>query len=173
VADAIELLIGPDGRWFRENSPELFAELGDFRPDFDSTLFAIKNLGFIKFARYDSLVEITMHPRNVEELALHALQKLVSTSHARMFRINHFDLLWEHEIVSSAREAVVRLSGLYETLNSNHLRPPMANSSSDRRRRRPRSDADAEISRQAIEGPGGEAHDRVVFRSDRDEGDTE
>ena len=51
------------------------------------------------------------------------IQNLVATSHGGMFRINHLDLSWEHEIVSSAREAVVRLSGLCAIFNSSHLTP--------------------------------------------------
>jgi hypothetical protein len=123
VAPVLAPLIGPDGRWFHENSPEFLSELGDLHPDFDSALFAIKNLGFIKFVRYGSLVEITMHPRNIEESALHAVQNLVSASHARLFRIKHFDRSWELEIVSSARDAVVRMFGLCADFNSNHFTP--------------------------------------------------
>jgi hypothetical protein len=108
--DKLAILIGPDGRWFHENSPEFLAHLGDCDPDYDATLFAVRNLGFVEFAHYDSrLVEITVHPRNVEGSTLRAVQNLVSLSRAELFIIKHFERSWKSEIASSARDAAIRM----------------------------------------------------------------
>ncbi len=118
------LLIGPDGRWFHENSPEFLVYLGDCRPDYNTTLFAVRNLGFVEFVRYNStLVEITVHPRNVEESTLRTVQDLVLLSQAAIFRIRHFESSWKSEIASSAREAAVRMFQLCAAFNSGDCAP--------------------------------------------------
>jgi hypothetical protein len=117
------ILIGPDGRWFHENSPEFVAHLGDNNPDYDSTLFAVRNLGFVEFVRYDSLVEITVHPKQVKEPALCAVQSLVSASQAELFRIKHFERSWKSEILSSARDAAVRMFQLCAAFSSGDTAP--------------------------------------------------
>jgi len=119
----LAILIGPDGRWFHENSPEFVAHLGDCDPDYDSTLFAVRNLGFVEFVRYDSLVEITVHPKNVKEPALCAVQNLVSASQAALFRIKHFERSWKSEILSSARDAAVRMFQLCAAVSSGDAAP--------------------------------------------------
>jgi hypothetical protein len=171
---AIKLLVGPNGRWFYENSPEFLSELGDLRPDYDSVHFAIKNLGFIKFVRFGSLVEITMHPRNVEESALHAAQNLVSASQARMFRIRYFDNSWELETASSPRQAVSRMFELCAPFNSNGLTPRAAGNLTEGhdhiwRCPDPRSQRDASVGDPAVERSDDETRDGVAFRRDQDE----
>ena len=65
------MLVTPDGEWVSPDSPEFFAALGDPNPDYDAVAFAVKNLGFIKFQVIQhSIVEIELHPRNVELPAL-------------------------------------------------------------------------------------------------------
>jgi hypothetical protein len=109
MRDGLALLVGPDGDWMRENSPEFLAEFGDSDPDYDATLFAVKNLGFIKCMWDDLFIEITVHPRNVELSTLHAVLNVLSSSRAKLFRIRHFGQDWAQETVSSAREAISRM----------------------------------------------------------------
>lgn len=107
------MLVTPDGEWLSPGTPEFFAALGDPDPDYDAVAFAIKNLGFIKFQVIQhSIVEIELHPRNVEIPALLAVQQQLLSSEVRLFRIRHFDTDWESEITSSAEQAIVRLSQL-------------------------------------------------------------
>src|SRR5215831_11270845 len=95
----LTMLVTPAGRWVVENSTEFLEALGDPNPDYDSTLFAIKNLGFIKFQMIDnSIVEIELHPRNVTLPALLAVQQQVISSHVKLFRIRYFDTSWQSEI---------------------------------------------------------------------------
>src|SRR5262249_15618854 len=69
------IFITPDGAWLREGSAEFFIALGDPEPDYDAPLFTIKNLGFICVRVVTaSVVDITLHPRNVAPAALRSLQ---------------------------------------------------------------------------------------------------
>ncbi|HVH76740.1 MAG TPA: hypothetical protein VM755_17630 [Stellaceae bacterium] len=94
-----------------EGSSDFFEALGDPAPDYDGSLFAVKNLGFIKFQIFDGgVVEVELHPRNVELPALLAVQQQIHSSRCKLFRIKHFDTEWHSEITSSAEHAISRLS---------------------------------------------------------------
>ena len=104
----LTLLATPDGQWVLPDSPDFYAALGDPNPDYDAIAFAVKNLGFIKFQVVQrSLVEIELHPRNVELTALLAVQQQLLSSDIRLFRIKYFDTHWKSEIASSARSSLV------------------------------------------------------------------
>src|SRR5215469_10191179 len=107
------MLVSAEGTWMLENSVEFHAALGDPEPDYDAAAFAVKNLGLIKFQILDnSIIEIDLHPRNVEIPALLAVQQQLVTSQVKLFRIRYFDLSWKSEIICSAELAVARLSEL-------------------------------------------------------------
>ncbi len=109
----LTMLATPDGRWVLEDSAEFLSALGDPNPDYDAAAFAVKNLGFIKFQVLgDSLVEIELHPRNVELPPLLAVQQQLLSSRATLFRVKYFDQAWHSEITSSKEGAVSRLSEL-------------------------------------------------------------
>ena len=109
----LTILITPEGQWVLPDTPEFFAALGDPNPDYDAIGFAVKNLGFIKFqVIQQSIVEIELHPRNVELAALLAVQQQLLTSDVRLFRIKYFDTTWQSEIASSAEFTIQRLSEL-------------------------------------------------------------
>ena len=109
----LTMLVTSDGRWVLEDSAELLAELGDPDPDYDAALFAVKNLGFIKFQILDgSVIEIELHPRNVQLPALLAIQQQLLSSQVKLFRIKYFDTAWRSEIMISAELAISRLSEL-------------------------------------------------------------
>jgi hypothetical protein len=107
------MLVTSDGRWVLEDSAEFLEALGDPDPDYDAALFAVKNLGFIKFQILDgSVVEIELHPRNVQLPALLAVQQQLLSSQVRLFRIKYFDTAWHSEIMMSSEPAISRLSEL-------------------------------------------------------------
>ena len=107
------MLVTPDAEWLPSGSPDFFAALGDPDPDYDAELFAIKNLGFIRFSVIQqSILEIELHPRNTSLLALLAVQERIQSAPVRLFRIKHFDVDWQSEITSSAERAIKRLSEL-------------------------------------------------------------
>ena len=107
------MLIASDGSWVLPDSPEFFVLLGDAKPDYDSTAFAVKNLGFIKVEIFgQSSIEIELHPRNVELPALLAVQQQLQSSPAKLFRIRFLDREWQSEISSSAENTISRLSEL-------------------------------------------------------------
>ncbi|HUC11326.1 MAG TPA: hypothetical protein VL985_13005 [Stellaceae bacterium] len=109
----LTMLINPDGRWVVEDSAEFYAALGDPHPDYDATMFAVKNLGFIRFQILDqSVIEIELHPYAVELPALLAVQQQLLMSKVRLFRIRYFDREWQSEILPSADLAVARVSEL-------------------------------------------------------------
>ncbi len=109
----LTMLITSEGEWVFERSAEFFSALGDPEPDYDGTLFAVKNLGFIKFETVGrEIVEIELHPRNVELPALLAVQQQLYSSQFKLFRIKYFEEAWHSEITSSAEQAVARLSEL-------------------------------------------------------------
>jgi hypothetical protein len=109
----LTMLVTPDGRWVLEDSAEFLAALGDPEPDYDAATFAVKNLGFVKFQILDdSLIEIELHPCNIELPALLAVQQQLLSSQVRLFRIKYFDRAWHSEITSSKEGAVSRLSEL-------------------------------------------------------------
>ncbi len=107
------MLVTPDGEWVSPNTPDFLAALGDPDPDYDAVLFAVKNLGFIKYQVIQhSIVEIELHPRNVELPALLAVQQRLLSSEVRLFRIKYFDTNWQSEISSSVEATIERLSEL-------------------------------------------------------------
>src|SRR2546429_1196595 len=107
------MLVTPDGRWVFPDSEEFLALLGDAAPDYDAISFAVKNLGFIKFQFLEqSIIEVELHPRNVELQALLAAQQQLLSARIKLFRIRYFDTAWHSEISSSAEQTVARLSEL-------------------------------------------------------------
>ena len=107
------ILATPGGHWVSPDSAEFSALLGDPDPDYDAVAFAVRNLGYIKFQSLgDSVIEIELHPRNVELPALLAVQQQILTSRVTLFRIKHYDASWHSEITSSAERAISRLSEL-------------------------------------------------------------
>ena len=109
----LSMLVTPDGQWVFPDSSEFLALLGDPDPDYDAEAFAVKNMGFIKFSVIErTIIEIELHPHNVELPALLAVQQQVQSSGINLFRIRHFDTDWRSEITSSAEQAIVRLSQL-------------------------------------------------------------
>lgn len=109
----LTMLATPDGRWVLEDSAEFLGALGDPNPDYDAVAFAVKNLGFVRFQILDqSVIEIELHPCNVELPALLAVQQQILSSRVRLFRIRYFDTSWRSEISPSAEGTVSRLSEL-------------------------------------------------------------
>jgi hypothetical protein len=109
----LSMLVTAEGDWVLEDSAEFRAALGDPAPDYDASLFAVKNMGFIKFQILEgSIIEIELHPRNVALPALLAVQQQLLTSHVKLFRIKYFDTAWHSEITVSPEGAVSRLSEL-------------------------------------------------------------
>jgi hypothetical protein len=107
------MLVTSEGQWMLEDSAEFLAALGDPNPDYDAALYAVKNLGFIKFQILDgSIVEIELHPRNVQLPALLAVQQQLLSSQVRLFRIKYFDTAWHSEIMTASEPAILRLSEL-------------------------------------------------------------
>lgn len=113
VVSRLTMLVTGDGQWVVEGSSDFFEALGDPAPDYDASLFAVKNLGFIKFQVLEnSIIEVELHPHTVELPALLAVQQHLRSSRCKLFRIKHFDTEWCSEITSSAEHAILRLSEL-------------------------------------------------------------
>lgn len=109
----LTMLVSAEGTWMFEDSTEFRAALGDPEPDYDGAAFAVKNLGLIRFQILDnSIIEIDLHPRNVEIPALLAIQQQILSSQIKLFRLKYFDVDWKSEIICSAELAVARLSEL-------------------------------------------------------------
>src|SRR5215469_11163078 len=97
------MLVTAEGHWVLEDSAEFHAALDDPEPDYDASMFAVKNLGFVKFQILDnSIIEIDLHPQNVELPALLALQQQLLSSQIKLFRIKYFETSWKSEILCSA-----------------------------------------------------------------------
>jgi hypothetical protein len=113
LVQRVTMLATPDGEWVFEGSPEFHAALGDPDPDYDATLFAVKNLGFIKLEMLDqSVIEIEFHPRNVGLSALLAIQQQLQSMKIGLFRLKHFDVAWRSEITFGAEQAMARIADL-------------------------------------------------------------
>jgi hypothetical protein len=109
----LTMLVTAEGEWVIEDSAEFLEALGDPEPDYDGASFAVKNLGFIKFQILDNcIIEIELHPRNVELPALLAVQQQILSSQVKLFRIRYFDTMWRSEITASTEGTVARLSEL-------------------------------------------------------------
>ena len=90
--ERLTMLVTPDGEWVFPNSEEFLARLGDAAPDYDAISFAVKNLGFIKFQIIrQSIIEIELHPRNVELPALLGAQQQLLQAGIKLFRVRYFD----------------------------------------------------------------------------------
>jgi len=108
-------LVSPEGRWLPEGSLEFLTELGEVDPDYDATMFAVKNLGFIKVELVgDLVVNITVHPRNTELAGITSVQKALFDSPARAFCLRFFTTRWEREILPDAARALERLRDLHK-----------------------------------------------------------
>ena len=109
----LSMLVTAKGEWVFEDSAEFLAALGDSNPDYDAASFAVKNLGFIKFQILDdSIIEIELHPRNVELPALLAVQQQLLSSRVNLFRIKYFETSWRSEITFTAERAISQLAEL-------------------------------------------------------------
>lgn len=109
----LTMLVTADGEWVLEDSTEFRAALGDPKPDYDANSFAVKNLGFIKVQSVDNLViEIELHPRNVEFPALLAVQQHLLSTEVKLFRIKYFDMAWHSEITCSSEQTIAKLAEL-------------------------------------------------------------
>ena len=109
----LTMLVTSDGQWVLEDSAEFLAALGDPNPDYDAASFTVKNLGFIKFQVLDgSIVEIELHPRNVQLPALLGVQQQLLSCQVKLFRIKYFDTAWHSEIMTSVTPTISRLSEL-------------------------------------------------------------
>ena len=110
----LTMLVTPEGDWVFPDSPEFLGVLGDPEPDYDAVGYAVRNFGFIKFEILNqTIIEIELHPRNVDQLALFSVQRQLLSSEIGLFRIKHFsDSAWRSEISSSAEHAIVRLTEL-------------------------------------------------------------
>ncbi len=109
----LTMLVTSDAQWVLPETPEFFEALGDPDPDYDSSAFAVKNLGFIRYQVLErSIVEVELHPRNVELPALLAVQQEILRSQVSLFRLKFFDTEWHSEISSSPEHVVSRLSEL-------------------------------------------------------------
>jgi len=109
----LTILVSPEGRWVLPGTADFFAALGDPDPDYDAVSFAVRNLGFIKYEVIrQSIVEIELHPRNVELPALLAVQQQLLSSDVRLFRIKYFETSWNSEILPSIEATISRLSEL-------------------------------------------------------------
>ncbi len=109
----LTMLVTSDGQWVLEDSAEFLTALGDPNPDYDAASFAVKNLGFIKFQVLDgSIVEIELHPRNVQLPALLGVQQQLLSCQVKLFRIKYFDTAWHSEIMTSVTPTISRLSEL-------------------------------------------------------------
>jgi hypothetical protein len=107
------MMFTPDGDWLPADSERFLAALGDPEPDYDATSFAVRNLGFIRFEVFDqSLIEIELHPRNVQLPALLAVQQQLLSAPHRLFRIRYLEEAWHSEISASAKHTINRLSEL-------------------------------------------------------------
>jgi hypothetical protein len=107
------MLVTPDGQWVLPGSSEFLAALGDPDPDYDAEAFAIKNRGFIKFEIAErSIIEIELHPRNVELPALLAVQQQLLSAQVKLFRLRFLETSWRSEISASAEQMIERLSEL-------------------------------------------------------------
>ena len=112
AADGV-LFVTPDGAWVRERSREFLIALGDSDADYDASLFAVKNLGFIAVdISAKSFVEIKLHPRNITSEALSSIQRWLPSLKPVLFRINYLKGNWISETASSAAETICRLSEL-------------------------------------------------------------
>src|SRR3954470_1228801 len=113
IVEHLTILASPEGQWVLLGTSEFFAALGDPDPDYDAMSFAVRNLGFVKFEVIrQSIVEIELHPRNIELPALLAVQQQLLSSDLRLFRIKYLDATWHSEIFPSVEATIARLSEL-------------------------------------------------------------
>ena len=96
------MLVTSDGQWVLQDSAEFLAALNDPNPDYDAAAFAVKNLGFIKFQMLgDAVIEVELHPRNVELPALLAVQQQILSSSGQIVSdqiFRHFVALRDYSL---------------------------------------------------------------------------
>src|SRR5258708_35623807 len=104
------MLVTPDGRWVFPNSEEFLTALGDPAPDYDAISFAVKNLGFVKLQIIgQSIIEIELHPRNVELPPLRAAQQQLLSRRIKLVRIPISDTARHSEPSPPPEATITRL----------------------------------------------------------------
>jgi len=110
------VLVASDGGCIPDGSPEFLALLGDFAPDYDAALFAVRNMGFVYWRRVGSLLDIVVHPKNVREAAVAAMLPIIGLSGAERFKITYLsEFEWREETAASARQACIRFLAICRT----------------------------------------------------------
>ena len=119
------LLITPAGKWVLPGSEEYLEALDDDPgADFDTVLFAVKNLGFISVTIVGAAtIEVEIHPRNVDPGAVESLERWLASAREGCFRIRHLDLTWQTETLCSAEAAAKRLRELCDPATPPRARP--------------------------------------------------
>ena len=113
----LTMLVTSDGRWVLEDSAEFLAALGDPDPDYDAALFAVKNLGFVRLQLFaDSLIEIELHPHNVELAALLAVQQQIISNN----RAHKSDTGSPEVQIAILSERITQLTEHFKTHQKDH-----------------------------------------------------
>jgi hypothetical protein len=82
--------------------------LGDPDPDYGAAMFAVRNLGFIAVRQHEAMLDVILHRRNAGPGAVDAVVAMLGSSAARRFRITHLTDRWQHETLTTARDAAAR-----------------------------------------------------------------
>lgn len=121
---AMDFVISPEGSWLSTGSLEAERAIGYEDPDFDATLFAVKNQGFVQVS-FDTpaSVRIRLHPTTIARGALVSLLQRFSTFGTAAITVSHLTDHWIAEAFDTPAAAYDRITELCKNI----LAPPPTN----------------------------------------------
>jgi hypothetical protein len=109
----MDFVISPEGSWLSTGSLEAERAIGYEDPDFDATLFAVKNQGFVQVS-FDTpaSVRIRLHPTTIARGALVSLLQRFSTFGTAAITVSHLTDHWIAEAFDTPAAAYDRITEL-------------------------------------------------------------
>lgn len=119
----MDFLITAEGDWLESGSKEVEIRVGYDDPDFDLTLFAVKNLGFIQVTwTTPTSVRVRFHPDQVAPGALSGLKSRRDTFGNARVEISWLTRSWQTRSFPDARQAIEHVDALASAVKITNCR---------------------------------------------------
>jgi hypothetical protein len=105
-------LIDDSGETWAAGSADLRQRLGFGRSEFDLVGYAVRTLGFALVRQRGRSIHLSLHPALVTPATLGTLFYLLAEAMPERLLLSYLQRTWQHEVLRSAHEAMLRLEDL-------------------------------------------------------------
>jgi hypothetical protein len=119
---SLSCLIDDQGKVWYAGAPDLRRRLGYPDPDFDLPAYAVRNLGYVKVRQRRGSAHVSLRPSLVRPPALAGLFYHLAEAMPDRLLLSYLLRDWQHELIRSAHEAMLRLEDLVCAASVRH--PP-------------------------------------------------